>query len=112
ELVALYEKVVAIIPDVQRKGAGTPYTSLNGHMFSYLAESGTMALRLPEPVRSDFIEKYKTHLMEAYGIVQKEYVAVPGELLVKTDELGPYIVASFEYIRRLKPKPGKKDNTS
>jgi len=33
---ALYEKLVATNPKVERKGATMPYTSLNGHMFSLL----------------------------------------------------------------------------
>ena len=32
---ALYEKLVATDPNVERKGATMPYTSLNGHMFSF-----------------------------------------------------------------------------
>ena len=34
----LYEKLVATNPKVERKGATVPYTSLNGHMFSYLSQ--------------------------------------------------------------------------
>ena len=30
---ALYEKLVATNPSVERKGAAVPYTSWNGHMF-------------------------------------------------------------------------------
>src|SRR3954453_20971782 len=67
----LYEKLVATNPDVERKGAANPYTSLNGHMFSYLHPSGSMALRLPEGKREAFLKKYKTTLFEAYGVVQK-----------------------------------------
>jgi len=33
--VALYEKLVGSNPDVELKGATVPYTSFNGHMFSY-----------------------------------------------------------------------------
>ena len=36
----LYEKLVGTIPNVKRKGATVPYTSLNGHMFSYLSKQG------------------------------------------------------------------------
>ena len=32
--VLLYEKVVATVPGVERKGATIPYTSLNGHMLA------------------------------------------------------------------------------
>jgi len=31
--VALYEKTVATLPAVERRGADNPYTSLNGNMF-------------------------------------------------------------------------------
>ena len=41
---ALYEKLVAANPGVERKGATHPYTSLNGHMFSWLHPSGSLAL--------------------------------------------------------------------
>jgi hypothetical protein len=34
-----------------------PYTSLNGHMFSFLTETGTMALRLPAGEREAFLKK-------------------------------------------------------
>ena len=33
----LYEKLVATNPQVERKGKTMPYTSLNGHMFSFLS---------------------------------------------------------------------------
>ena len=105
--IAAYEKLVATRPGVERKGAAVPYTSLNGHMFSYLAKSGVLALRLPEPERSAFLKKYKTRLCEQYGVVQKEYVEVPEALLKKTTELAPYFAASYAYVKGLKPK-GKK----
>ncbi len=48
--VALYEKLVATNPAVERKGATMPYTSVSGHMFSVLDKTGTLALRLaPAP---------------------------------------------------------------
>jgi hypothetical protein len=37
---ALYEKLVATNPGVERKGATMPYTSVNGHMFSLLTKEG------------------------------------------------------------------------
>lgn len=36
----LYEKLVATNPGIERKGATVPYTSINGHMFSYLSKGG------------------------------------------------------------------------
>jgi hypothetical protein len=105
---ALYEKLVATNPKVERKGATMPFTSLNGHMFSYFGETGELALRLPEAEREAFLKKYKTKLCEQYGIVQKEYVMVPESLLKNTKELKPYFDASFAYVSAMKPKPTKK----
>src|SRR5215831_16293527 len=106
--VKLYDKLVATIPEVQRKGATHPYTALNGNMFSYLHPSGSMALRLPAEEREKFLKKYKTTLFEAYGITQKEYVTVPEALLRDTKELKKYFHLSWQYARTLKPKPAKK----
>jgi len=105
---ALYEKLVATNPDVQRKGAAMPYTSLNGHMFSFLTKAGTLALRLPAEEREAFLKKYKTALCEQHGRVLKEYVEVPDTLLKKTRELAKFFDLSCAYVGSLKPKPTKR----
>ncbi len=102
---ALYEKLVATNADVEHKGAAMPYTSLNGHMFSFLTKTGTLALRLPEDERDVFLKKYKTKLCEQHGTVMKEYVEVPAALLKKTRELKKCFDTSYSYIASLKPKP-------
>jgi TfoX/Sxy family transcriptional regulator of competence genes len=104
----LYDKVIATHPKIERKGASMGYTSLNGHMFSLLGPSGTLALRLPEAERQKFLAKYKAKLHQAYGVVMKEYVAVPDSLFENTNELKKYLVISYDYIATLKPKPTKK----
>lgn len=104
----LYNKLVATNSNAQVKGDTIPYTSLNGNMSSYFNKEGFVALRLPDDVKTEFLKKYKTTLVTAYGIVQKEYVVVPDELLKKTDELKKYFDASFAYVGSLKPKPSKK----
>jgi TfoX/Sxy family transcriptional regulator of competence genes len=103
--VALYEKLVATNPSVERKGATVPYTSLNGHMFSFLTKAGRVALRLPAEEREAFLKKYKTTLCEQYGVVMKEYVEVPDSLLKKTQELRKFFEVSYAYVSSLKPKP-------
>jgi hypothetical protein len=105
---ALYEQVVASVPGVERKGAKVPYTSLNGNMYSYLDEDGTMVLRLAAKERQAFLEQYKTRLHTAYGVVQKEYVDVPEALLNDVPEASRYFGMSYEYARSLKPKPTKR----
>jgi TfoX/Sxy family transcriptional regulator of competence genes len=105
--VALYDKLIATNPSIERKGDANPYTSLNGNMFTLLHQS-RLAIRLPEAEREKFLKKYKTTLFEAYGAVMQEYVAIPDSLLENTKELQKYLDASFDYAKTLKPKPTKK----
>lgn len=105
---ALYEKVVQTLSNVERKGATMPYTSVNGHMFSFLAKDGVVALRLSEDELTDFIKKYKTEQAVQHGRVMNEYVVVPSALLQKTKELSLHFKASFNYVSSLKPKATKK----
>jgi hypothetical protein len=100
-----YDKLVATIPSVERKGAAMPYTSLNGHMFSFLTPTGQLALRLPDEARAAFLKKYQAKLCEQHGTVLKEYVEVPATLLKKTAELKEYFDQSHAYVGSLKPKP-------
>ena len=104
----LYDKLIATHPKIERKGAAMGYTSLNGHMFTLLGPSGTLALRLPEEEREKFLKQYKTTLYEAYGAVMKEYVAVPDALFKNTKELQRYLAISYDYTATLKPKPTKR----
>jgi len=104
----LYEKLVATNPKVERKGAANPYTSLNGHMFTYLDPAGFVALRLDKDEITEFMKKYKTPQPVSYGVVKKEYVTVPDSLLKNTKELQKYFEWSYRYVESLKPNPSKK----
>jgi len=68
--VALYDKLLATNPKIERKGDANPYTSLNGNMFTLLHQN-RLAIRLPEAERERFLKKYKTTLFEAYGAVMR-----------------------------------------
>jgi len=105
---AAYEKLVATNPAVERKGSAMPYTSRNGHMFSFLTQEGTLALRLPPEARAAFLAKYKTKLCEQHGTLLEEYVEVPASLLKRTRDAQPHFDASYAYVGSLKPKPTKK----
>jgi hypothetical protein len=106
--VAAYDRLVKGVPEIERKGASMPYTSVNGNMFSYLDASGAMALRLSVADRAAFIERFATTLHEAYGFIQKEYVSVPPTVLDNADLLLPYLRSSYAYALTLKPKPTKR----
>ena len=99
-----YKKLTSSNPKIELKGASVPYTSYNGHMFSYFEKDGTFGLRLPGGEREAFMKKYKTTLFVSYGIVKKEFVLVPEKLLMNTKEMKAWFASSFRYVESLKPK--------
>jgi TfoX/Sxy family transcriptional regulator of competence genes len=105
---ALFDQLIAVNSEIERKGANNAYAAVNGNMFLLMQPSGKLAMRLPEGAREEFLKKYKTALYEAYGAVMKEYVAVPDALLGRTKELQKYLELSYEYVKGLRPKPSKK----
>jgi len=110
--VALYDALLATKPEIERKGAAMPYTSVNGNMFSLLTPDGTLALRLPAADREAFLKRHETALCEQYGVVMKEYVRVPASLLQNTRALAKYLDVSYRYACSLKPKPTTKKTTA
>jgi len=105
---AIYEKLVATNPSIERKGDTMPYTSLKGNMFSLLGKDGSLGFRLSKEDREEFLAKYKSGLMEQYGAVMKEYVLIPDQLLNSAKELKKYFDLSYAYAKTLKPKPTSK----
>ena len=107
EKIALYDKLIATNPKIERKGAANPYTSRNGNMFTLL-HGGSLAIRLPDGTREEFLKKHKTTLFRAYGAVMEEYVTVPAALLKNTKDLKKYLELSYAYVKTLRPKPTTK----
>jgi TfoX/Sxy family transcriptional regulator of competence genes len=105
---AVYEKLIASNPEIERKGDTIPYTSLNGHMFSLLGKDGSLGFRLSKEDREAFLKKYRSALLIQYGIVMKEYVSIPDSLLNQPKELKKYFDQSWDYVKSLKPKPTSK----
>lgn len=77
-------------------------------MFSFIDKHGSCGIRLPETEREGFLRKYKTKIFETHGIVLKEYVTVPDDLLNKMKELKKWFDISYVYVKTLKPKATKK----
>jgi hypothetical protein len=104
EYLEYFEKLIATNPKIERKGDVHPYTSVNGHMFTYLDQTGTMGIRLPQDELQAFLKKYKTTLFESYGAIKKDWATVPAALLKNTKTLQRYLDVSYEHVKTLKPK--------
>jgi TfoX/Sxy family transcriptional regulator of competence genes len=107
DVLQLYNLLIQANPQVERKGKTMPYTSINGHMFSFLSKEGKMGLRLSTNDRIAFMESYEAKLMIQHGRTMKEYVEVPSNMLQETDKLSAYLQKSLTYVSSLKPKPTK-----
>lgn len=105
--IELYDKLIEMHRGIERKGNSLPYTSIHGHMFSFVSKEGEVGLRLPLSDCEEFIKRYKTKPMEQYGRKMKEYVVVPLSMLGDPLKLMPYLQRSFDYVKAMKPKPSK-----
>ncbi len=108
ENVKIYDHLVSLHPDITRKGKANPYTSVNGHMFSFINKEGQLGIRLSKEDRLAFLEKYNTDLIISYNTVMKEYVRIPDDMMGETEFLLETLDKSFQYVKSLKPKPTKK----
>ena len=105
------EKYTAVVDggsgDAVVKGAKNPYTSRNGHMFSFLDPEGGMAIRLSDELADDFQSQYESGPVIQYNSVMHGYVSVPADLLARTDEMTDWFDKSYDWIGTLEPKPTK-----
>ncbi len=94
--------------DAEVKGAKNPYTSRNGHMFSFLDGDGSMAIRLSDELTEEFRTAYESDDVMQYGATMRGYSSVPADLLDDTQALAAWFDRSWEWIGTLPPKPTKK----
>lgn len=104
KLVLYTEAVEQSGSEAEVKGAKNPYTSRNGHMFSFLDKDGTMALRLSEEHTQEFRSQYESGDVTQYGATMRGYSSVPDDLLADTEALAVWFEKSWSWIGTLPPK--------
>jgi hypothetical protein len=104
------ERYIAVVEGAGEpvKGAKKPYTSRNGHMFSFLDAEGTMALRLSKISADEFVSVYESGPVIQHGSIMRGYVSIPDDLLSDTEELGLWFEKAYDWIGTLEPKPTTK----
>jgi hypothetical protein len=103
--VELYDRLLGLDPRHERRGKTLPYTSRNGHMYSFVSADGEVCVRLPEVGRREFREHHGGGEVVQHGRVMKEYVSVPPALLLEhRDEVLSVLDESLEYVLSLRPK--------
>jgi hypothetical protein len=90
--VELYRKLLGSVEGIDTKSNfGSAYTAINGNMYSMISKRGVVGIRLPQPDRDAFLEKYETELFRGDPAwpPAKEFVAIPEDLLSNTRALKP-----------------------
>lgn len=109
EALEQYTAVVeAAEADAEVKGAKNPYTSRNGHMYSFITPEGMMALRLSDELADEFRANYETGEVRQYGAVMRGYVSIPDDLFGDTAAMAEWFQRSHDWIDSLPPKASEK----
>ena len=106
----LYMRLLDSVGEIDSKSNfGSAHTAINGNMYTMISKHGVVGIRLPEPERSEFLQRYSSELFrgDPSWPPAKEFVAVPDRLLEKTEVLTPYLESSLRYVKEMKPKPSK-----
>lgn len=106
----LYQRLLESVPGVAEKSNfGSAYTAVNGNMYSMISKHGVVGIRLPVTERAAFFERYGGELFRGDPAwpPAKEFVAVPDDLLERTDELAPYLERAMAHAITLRPKVPK-----
>jgi hypothetical protein len=105
-----YTKYIQEWGKVERKGKNNPYTSLNGHMFTFIDKKNEyLAIRLSPEDQKAFVEEFKTRPVIQYNSVMNGYVEVPESLFEEKAEVFEWLDKSHAFISGIKPKPSKKN---
>ena len=108
DVIAIYDRLIARHPDLQRKGESNAYTALNGNMFSFVGPDGEMCLRLSKEDITAFGTAHDASPVIRYNSTMHGYVAVSEALLADETELAGWFAQSVAHGQNLKPKPTTK----
>lgn len=100
----IYDSIVALVPELKRKGKTMPYTSANGYMFSLLNKDAELGFRLSKEDQKAFTEKYESGPFMSHGAKMKDYVIIPKSVCEDAELASKYLRMSHAYVLTLPPK--------
>lgn len=104
KMLTLYDQAVEKCPRFERKGKTMPYTSSNGHMFSFLNKAGELGIRFSKDVQKKYLQDLETTTFESYGATMRGYILIPDQVLGDMDLLVDLLNEGYDYVMSLEPK--------
>ena len=104
----LYDKLIALNPNFERKGKNMLYTSANGYMFSMVNKDGELGIRLSKESGEKFMETYQATRFKSHGAFMRGYVRIPESMYGEIELLSAYLEEGYQHVMSLPPKETKK----
>lgn len=109
EFEAKYTEYIQKWGKVERKGKNNPYTSHNGHMFSFIDKKEKyMAVRLDKQQQEAYFEATGTSYVIQYNSKMNGYICLTDEIFNDFNQVKDWLDKSFEFVCSLPPKASKK----
>ena len=99
-----YDELVAKCEGFEWKGKTVPYTSTNGHMFSFFNKAGEFGIRFSKEVQEKYIEQFNSSLFHSHNSVMKGYVLIPSAVFEDDKLMLDLLNESYAYVMSLPAK--------
>lgn len=99
-----YDAIVKLCTGIERKGKSVPYTSANGHMFSFLNKDGELGMRFSKAVQEKYFTQFNTGPLTSHGSIMKGYILITEVMFADMDLLANLLKESHKYVMGLDPK--------
>ncbi len=81
-----------------------PYTSANGHMFSFFNKDNEIGIRFSKEIQKEYMEKYDTIIYKSNNAVMRGYILISNEMMEDLNNVVKLLNESFDYVMSLEPK--------
>lgn len=81
QAVLRYNELLALCPDIERKGKTMPYSSENGHMFTHVNKAGEIGARIGEKRVKEMAATGEAEQFRSHGANMRGYIKLSDEML-------------------------------
>ena len=104
ETLKRYDDLVAQCNRFERKGKTMPYTSSNGHMFSFINKAGEFGIRFGKERQEELMKELNSDYFHSHNAIMKGYVLIPEIVFNNNKTMIDLLNESYEYVESLPSK--------